>query len=200
MQPFPALIALALAGAVSAYPGEGSTGDNKTPTCPYAAQAANAKRQSSTSSSATFDPVKQKIDVTGVHAFKAPAKGDKRGPCPALNALANHGYLPHNGVTNFTEASEACNKVFGMGEDVSNLLSTLGTLLSGDPKTSVWDISDASPTYWDGYMNKGNPNTLNLKYFKQLYDRLPESDPNANFDYDVVVDHRAMRFNTSVSQ
>jgi hypothetical protein len=24
--------------------------------------------------------------------------GDQRGPCPGLNAMANHGYLPHNGV------------------------------------------------------------------------------------------------------
>lgn len=38
--------------------------------------------------------------VSGEHAFKAPdfANGDQRGPCPGLNALANHGYIPHNGV------------------------------------------------------------------------------------------------------
>lgn len=37
----------------------------------------------------------QLIDVTGVHAWKAPGPGDLRGPCPGLNALANHGYFPH---------------------------------------------------------------------------------------------------------
>ncbi|KAJ7108982.1 Cloroperoxidase [Mycena crocata] len=31
------------------------------------------------------------------HEFRAPKKGDVRGPCPGLNALANHGYLPRNG-------------------------------------------------------------------------------------------------------
>lgn len=38
--------------------------------------------------------------VTGEHAFVAPdfASGDQRGPCPGLNALANHGYIPHDGV------------------------------------------------------------------------------------------------------
>jgi hypothetical protein len=38
--------------------------------------------------------------VTGSHSFVPPgfAKGDIRGPCPGLSVLANHGYLPHNGV------------------------------------------------------------------------------------------------------
>jgi hypothetical protein len=37
------------------------------------------------------------IDVDGLHAFHPPTASDQRGPCPALNALANHGYIPHNG-------------------------------------------------------------------------------------------------------
>jgi hypothetical protein len=45
-----------------------------------------------------FDAALQRIDVSGSHAFVAPGSGDKRGPCPGLNALANHGYLPHNGM------------------------------------------------------------------------------------------------------
>jgi hypothetical protein len=38
--------------------------------------------------------------VTGDHAFQMPdyAAGDVRGPCPGLNTLANHGYLPRNGI------------------------------------------------------------------------------------------------------
>jgi hypothetical protein len=31
------------------------------------------------------------------HSFKAPASGDVRAPCPFLNMLANHGYLPRDG-------------------------------------------------------------------------------------------------------
>ncbi|KAJ7717511.1 hypothetical protein B0H14DRAFT_2643568 [Mycena olivaceomarginata] len=30
--------------------------------------------------------------------------GDLRGPCPRLNAMANHNYIPHNGVVTFTDA------------------------------------------------------------------------------------------------
>ncbi|KAL5333200.1 Chloroperoxidase [Aspergillus crustosus] len=31
------------------------------------------------------------------HAWKAPALGDSRSPCPLLNTLANHNYIPRNG-------------------------------------------------------------------------------------------------------
>ena len=29
--------------------------------------------------------------------YQAPRPGDSRSPCPALNCLANHGYLPRDG-------------------------------------------------------------------------------------------------------
>jgi hypothetical protein len=36
--------------------------------------------------------------VTGnTHAYCPPQPGDLRSPCPALNTLANHGFLPRNG-------------------------------------------------------------------------------------------------------
>ncbi|WPH03781.1 Hypothetical protein R9X50_00666400 [Acrodontium crateriforme] len=31
------------------------------------------------------------------HPYVAPGPGDVRSPCPGLNSLANHGFLPHNG-------------------------------------------------------------------------------------------------------
>ncbi|KAH9045351.1 Cloroperoxidase [Lactarius pseudohatsudake] len=34
---------------------------------------------------------------TPKHSFIPPSAGDSRSPCPALNALANHGILPHDG-------------------------------------------------------------------------------------------------------
>ncbi|KKK16525.1 hypothetical protein ARAM_003076 [Aspergillus rambellii] len=74
------------------------------------------------------------VDISGEHAFQPPdfAAGDQRGPCPALNALANHGYLPHNGVASFGEAVAAVNQVYGMGLDISLVLATMGTVYSGN--------------------------------------------------------------------
>ena len=57
-----------------------------------------------------FDPVAQKVDVSGVHAFVAPKSSDQRGPCPALNALANHGYIPHSGVVDIPTLIKATNQ------------------------------------------------------------------------------------------
>lgn len=37
-----------------------------------------------------------KCPVTG-HDYRAPQPGDSRSVCPALNTMANHGYLPRNG-------------------------------------------------------------------------------------------------------
>lgn len=56
----------------------------------------------------------QEIDVTGEHKWVAPGPKDIRGPCPGLNALANHGYFPHDGVVPLTVGATATNQVYGM--------------------------------------------------------------------------------------
>lgn len=47
-----------------------------------------------------FNPEEQLVDVHGDHEFMPPdwEAGDVRGLCPGLNTLANHNYLPRNGV------------------------------------------------------------------------------------------------------
>ena len=55
----------------------------------------------------------QLIDVTGEHAWVAPGPNDLRGPCPGLNALANHGYFPHNGVVPVAVGASATGQVYG---------------------------------------------------------------------------------------
>ncbi|KAF7309085.1 Cloroperoxidase [Mycena kentingensis (nom. inval.)] len=37
------------------------------------------------------------------HPFVAPRPDDQRGPCPAMNTLANHGYIPRDGIASFEE-------------------------------------------------------------------------------------------------
>jgi len=78
--------------------------------CPYADMHQNEKRVVGIAPG--FDADAQRIDVSGEHAFVPPdfAAGDLRGPCPGLNALANHNYLPHNGWASLTQFVEATNK------------------------------------------------------------------------------------------
>ena len=60
----------------------------------------------------SFDPTAQLISTTGQYAFRPPNfdLGDVRGNCPGLNALANHGYIPHNGVATTAQFADACFK------------------------------------------------------------------------------------------
>jgi len=67
--------------------------------------------------------------------FQAPGPGDSRGPCPGLNTLANHGYLPRNGYVNMGEVIEAVGRGFNMGADLATVLVVFQVLSSGDLDT-----------------------------------------------------------------
>lgn len=62
-----------------------------------------------------FDAAAQYVSTTGANAFNPPGSDDQRGPCPGLNAMANHGYMPHNGIGTIEDFITGTGKVFGMG-------------------------------------------------------------------------------------
>lgn len=61
-----------------------------------------------------FDPSTQAVSVSGEHVWQAPGPDDLRGPCPALNSMANHGYIPRNGFVSAPQAIQAMYDVFGV--------------------------------------------------------------------------------------
>lgn len=79
-----------------------------------------------------FDPATQHVSTTGTHAFVAPGSSDLRGPCPGLNAMANHGYIPHNGVATITQFVQGTNDVFGMVKEPILAHSPYSNTVSGD--------------------------------------------------------------------
>jgi hypothetical protein len=62
----------------------------------------NIKR-TSTPLAPGFDASQQLVSTSGEFAYVPPTANDLRGPCPGLNAMANHGYIPHNGVATITQ-------------------------------------------------------------------------------------------------
>ncbi|CAG8821509.1 25891_t:CDS:2, partial [Racocetra persica] len=58
------------------------------------------------------------------HEWQAPGPGDKRSACPALNTLANHGYLPRDG-DNIT--SQQLIKALQDAYNLSGVLATVST-------------------------------------------------------------------------
>ena len=86
----------------------------------------------------TFDE-NQLIDVTGEHAWIAPGPNDLRGPCPGLNALANHGYFPHSGVVPLAVGESATEQVYGQCLDSR---SEYAIVTSSRPWFGPWDFID----------------------------------------------------------
>ncbi|KAJ9249975.1 hypothetical protein DTO195F2_8345 [Paecilomyces variotii] len=100
--------------------------------CPYADIQAQVKEK--LDKRFLINSLREPVDLTGKHAFQPPnfEAGDQRGPCPGLNALANHGYIPRNGVVSFVDVVPAINKVYGMGVDLASVLGIMGTVWTGD--------------------------------------------------------------------
>ncbi|THY53814.1 Cloroperoxidase [Aureobasidium pullulans] len=75
------------------------------------------------------------------HQYVAPGANDIRGPCPGLNAAANHNFLSHDGITTFNELVDAQQNLYNVGYDLATLLAALGlTLTDGDLVTEKLSI------------------------------------------------------------
>ncbi|KAK7057693.1 heme-HALOPEROXIDASE domain-containing protein [Favolaschia claudopus] len=74
------------------------------------------------------------------YGFLPPKPTDLRGPCPALNALANHGYLPRTG-RNITIRSvlQACEDVYNVDPALLTGVAKLGLLTSNEPDSFTLD-------------------------------------------------------------
>lgn len=65
------------------------------------------------------------------YAYQAPGPNDSRGPCPGLNLLANHGYLPRDGHVTLGQVLDATARGFNMGADLATLLGVFAVLTDG---------------------------------------------------------------------
>ena len=103
--------------------------------------------------------------------FIAPTATDQRGPCPGLNAAANHGYLPRDGIATFESINTGTSKLvrfvflqfltisllaglfeaFGLGRDSTQFLQQTTAFFDGDILASKWSIGTFSTkTYFGG--------------------------------------------------
>ncbi|THV89509.1 Cloroperoxidase [Aureobasidium pullulans] len=77
------------------------------------------------------------------YPYKDPAPSDQRGPCPGMNTLANHGYIPRNGITTVAQTVVAAARVFNMGADLTTFLAGGSVLFAGDIPTMRYSIGGA---------------------------------------------------------
>ena len=136
------------------------------------------------------------------YEFKEPKASDSRGPCPALNLLANYGYLPRNGLVNFEQIVEATARGFNMATDLSTILAVFSILTDGDIDTESWYLgsgpgyvgglnrhstveADISPNKEDYYNGCGDNHHISSYRFQQNV-QFALQDPEKQFNYDVM--------------
>ncbi|KAJ6524585.1 Chloroperoxidase [Mycena vulgaris] len=79
------------------------------------------------------------------HPFIAPGPNDQRGPCPGMNTLANHGYIPRNGVATFEEITLAMVEAYNLEINFGAFLVAANMLLRGNPFVNKISIGGVSP-------------------------------------------------------
>ncbi|CAG8677857.1 16285_t:CDS:2 [Cetraspora pellucida] len=136
------------------------------------------------------------------HEWQAPGPDDKRSACPALNTLANHGYLPRDG-NNIT--SQQLIKALQDAYNLSGILATVstynGVVTNGLLLKKTFNLEelskhntlehDASLTRKDKYF--GNP----LKVDNELVDKLLDHQVDGKINLDSLAKQRQMQLNHS---
>ncbi|KAF7328405.1 Cloroperoxidase [Mycena venus] len=79
------------------------------------------------------------------HPFIAPGPNDQRGPCPGMNTLANHGYIPRNGIATFEEITLAMAEAYNLEINFGAFLVAANMLLRGNPFVNKISIGGVSP-------------------------------------------------------
>ncbi|CAO2653628.1 Nn.00g030390.m01.CDS01 [Neocucurbitaria sp. VM-36] len=187
-----------------------------------------AERQAGAdAATALFEPVPifnakaQYVNVSkgSGHEYVAPGSSDLRGPCPGLNAFANHNFIPHNGYATVQQYIDATTKVVGMGPVLAIFLSALGGAIDGDilnwsiggkPSLAQGGVTgvlgngligshnkyegDASPTRPDLYQS-GN----NYKTVTQQFQELIDYSPGGQVTLDSLTSFRSHRFDTQIA-
>ena len=156
-----------LATTVSAFPTAMLEEAMKSPEmAARAAQIASTrdmKRQvTADPASALFEPIPifnaaaQYVDVGpgSGHEWQAPGPNDLRGPCPGLNAFANHGFIPKNGYATIGQFVEATERVVGMSADLAGFLALYGAVIDGSG--TGWSIGGTPPASLEYPLGGGN--------------------------------------------
>ncbi|TFK26066.1 Cloroperoxidase [Coprinopsis marcescibilis] len=74
------------------------------------------------------------------HPWRPLRQGDVRGPCPGLNTLASHGYLPRNGVATPTQIINAVQEGFNMINGAAKIATYAALILEGNVVTDLLSI------------------------------------------------------------
>ncbi|PPQ78776.1 hypothetical protein CVT25_010649 [Psilocybe cyanescens] len=78
------------------------------------------------------------------HPWKPLLPGDLRGPCPGLNTLASHGWLPRNGVATPAQIVTAVQEGYNMANDLAKFVTYAAHIVDGNLITNLLSIGGAT--------------------------------------------------------
>ncbi|KAI1474346.1 hypothetical protein K445DRAFT_323386 [Daldinia sp. EC12] len=109
-------------------------------------------------------------------SWEAPGPNDVRGPCPMLNTLANHGFLPHDGKNiNVNNTAEALSKGLNLAWELGVDLHDFAVMANPQPNATTFDLDHLSRhnvLEHDGSLSRqdahfGPPDVFNEAVFNQ---------------------------------
>ncbi|KXN91485.1 Aromatic peroxygenase [Leucoagaricus sp. SymC.cos] len=81
-----------------------------------------------------------KLVNDAAHPYQPPREDDMRGPCPGLNTLASHGYLPRDGIATPAQIITAVQEGFNMEYTTAMIIAYGGLLVDGNVVTNLLSI------------------------------------------------------------
>ncbi|KAF6745164.1 aromatic peroxygenase precursor [Ephemerocybe angulata] len=138
LQFYALLIALSSVSVTFAFPAYGSLGGLSARQVEAATAGFPAVLPPGPPPPLTFSGAKLVNDKA--HPYKAPRPGDIRGPCPGLNTLANHGYLPSSGVATPAQIITATQEGFNFAPGAARFATYSAHLVDGNLVTDLLSI------------------------------------------------------------
>ncbi|KAK0194835.1 Peroxidase, family 2-domain-containing protein [Armillaria mellea] len=132
---------------------------------------------------AFFSAVHATVDLE-LHGWQAPGASDLRSPCPGLNTLANHGFLPRDGKNiTIKTVLDAGLEGFNIDPTVLILAAKVGLLTTNAPDSFTLDDlklhgtieHDASLSRSDFLLGD------NLHFNETIYTTLTQSNPGVDY-------------------
>ncbi|KAJ8081426.1 hypothetical protein PM082_007268 [Marasmius tenuissimus] len=118
------------------------------------------------------------------HQFQAATETDARSPCPGLNTLANHGFLPRNG-NNITIPMivKSVREGFNVQRDMVLLAAKAALLTSEhDDQFSLGDIGLHGNIEHDASVSRQDRNLGdNIAFNEEIYTTLANSNPGVDY-------------------
>ncbi|KAJ7476614.1 Cloroperoxidase [Mycena latifolia] len=123
------------------------------------------------------------------HVWIAPGPDDQRSPCPGLNTLANHGYLPRSGQ-NFTipDVMDAALEAFNVNWDTILIAAKFGLLTQNNVESeltmSLGPLSLHNAVEHDASLSRndfGDGTGDNVHFNETVFAMLANANPGVNF-------------------